>query len=257
MGLLSITWHYFWFAQAILYPALLVVLVRRGLQRAFPLFCLYVGYNSLHTITLLGMNYTPAVSGNQYYTADAVSTAVLAALSLGAVYELFRHAFGDYLVLRHFGTRSFRWGILILMAIATGLAWSAPASGDGHLMSVFYLLKRTMNLLLCGLLVLLFVCLRYFKLSWKSYPFAIALGFGILASANLAAYAIRSQIEPIARSVSTDILDIVSQGAALCSVIVWLLYALLPQPGSNAPANALPEHDLETWNRELERLLHP
>jgi hypothetical protein len=253
---LAIAWHGLWFTQAGLYPALLALLLRRRLHKEFPLFCLFIGYSSLHVTGQLVMNYAPRVSGDEYYAVDAASTAVLAALSLAVVHELFRHALNDCAVFGDLGAKPFRWGTILLIAVAIALAWTTPASGAGHVMSVFYLLKRTMNVLLCGLLMLLFVSLRYLRLSWKSYSFGIALGLGIVTSANLGAYAVRSQIEPIARNVSTDILDVISEGAALCSVVVWMVYLALPQRKPNAIVKPVPEHDLETWNQELERLLH-
>jgi hypothetical protein len=39
-----------------------------------------------------------------------------------------------------------------------------------------------------------------------------------------------------------------------CCVLVWLLYVFVPEPAPDV-VKELPEHDLEQWNAELQRLL--
>jgi hypothetical protein len=135
MRFLSTVWHWFWFAQAALYPLLLVLMLRRKIHEDFPLFFLYVACASLRENALLVMNYAPSVTGNQYYAAYAASTGVLAALSLGVAYELFRHAVPTYPALGNLGVRFFRWGTIVLIVVAVALAWSAPAGGTGHVIA--------------------------------------------------------------------------------------------------------------------------
>jgi hypothetical protein len=39
------------------------------------------------------------------------------------------------------------------------------------------------------------------------------------------------------------------------SVLIWFYYLLAPEKITTTSAVPLPEHNLEVWNRELERLL--
>lgn len=254
MTILSQVWHWFWFAQTGLHVVLLALLMWRRFYGDYPVFFLYTAFASLQTAALLAMNYMPAVSGDQYYAVYLSSSGVLTVLRFAVVYELLRHVLQNYPALRNLGTRVFCWATIILVAAAIALAWFAPANGSGHVMSVIYVLARTADLLLCGLLLLLFVFRRLFHLSWRSCTFGIALGLGILASADLAIYAIRSQIEPLARNLSTDVLDLMTQCATFCSVLIWTIYIVAPERQPQALVR-LPEHDLETWNQELQRLL--
>jgi hypothetical protein len=41
------------------------------------------------------------------------------------------------------------------------------------------------------------------------------------------------------------------------AVLIWFYYLLTPGKVAVKPAVPLPEHNLEAWNRELERVLHP
>jgi hypothetical protein len=254
MSILSQAWHWFWFAQTGLHLALFGWLMRRRFYGDYPIFFLYTGFASLHTSALLAMNYMPSVSGDQYYAFYLGSSGVLTVLRFAVVYELLRHVLQNYPALRNLGTRAFCWATIILVAAAIFLAWFAPASGSGHVMSVVFVLARTADLLLCGLLLLLFLFRRLFNLSWRSCTFGIALGLGVLASADLATYAIRAQVEPLTRNLNTDVLDLMTQFATFCSVLVWMIYIASPERQHQAVVR-LPEHDLETWNQELQRLL--
>lgn len=254
MALISQLWHWLWFAHTGFHASLFALLIWRRFYKQFPGFVAYVGFASLQTTALLVMNYSPFVSGDQYYVVYVATTGILAALSFAVVYELLGHVLSEYPLLHNLGTRFFCWTTTGLIVVAIALAWLAPASGGDRVMSVIFVLRRTVDLLLCGLLLLLFIFPRYFNLSWRSHTFGIALGLGILASAELGAYAIRSQIEPVTRNLSEDVLELVTQAATLFSVLVWTAYVLAPERKSQ-PRSSLPAHDLETWNQELQRLL--
>ncbi|HYA23696.1 MAG TPA: hypothetical protein VEF05_06020 [Terriglobales bacterium] len=257
MTLLSYIWHGFWFAQSGLRVLLLLLVLRRKFYKPYPVFAVYVGWAALRSVILLFMNYAPFVSGNQYYQVHAASSVIDAVLRWGIIYEMFDHVFRDYATLRNLGPKLFRWATLALIIGAIVLAWFAPASGLGRVMSTLYAMERNVNVLLCGLLIVLLALAQYFRLSWRSPVFGIALGLGIMAASDLGTYAIRSQIEPISRNLSTDVLDLIIQAATLCCVLIWTAYLLAPERKPVARVVQLPPHDLETWNHELERLLHP
>jgi hypothetical protein len=248
-------WHWLWFAQTGLNVILLVVLVVRRSYRNFPIFVSYVSWRALESGMLLWMNYSSSVSGNQYAIVFAAGRAIDAGLALAMVAEIFKQMMGPYPALRRSGIAVFRWVTIALLMLDVALAWLAPATGDGHVMSGFYILDRTVNTLLCGLLVLLFVFPRLVGLFWRSQAFGIALGLGILAAASLATSAIRSQVEPIARTKLVDIMDVVTHATYLSSILIWITYLLAPQRAWPTIVSRPPDHNLETWNEELRRLL--
>ncbi|MGA7358541.1 MAG: hypothetical protein WCF73_18450, partial [Candidatus Sulfotelmatobacter sp.] len=53
----------------------------------------------------------------------------------------------------------------------------------------------------------------------------------------------------------TYILDFVIMATYHVCVLIWFYYLLVPQRNAATSAVPLPEHNLELWNRELERLL--
>lgn len=248
-------WHCIWFAQAGLHFVLAWLLIHRKFFRLLPVFVVYVIWVASLSAILLWMNYSPFVSGSLYWAVYSLEVTGSTALRFAILYELFRRVLSGYPTLHKSGFDLLRWSIIFLIAVAIVLAWLAPAGGAGRLMAMVYALERTANVLLCGLMIFLFVLASYFRLSWRSHVFGIALGFGVMAACSLGIYAIRSQIEPLARNVSTDVLDLMTQGATLCSVLIWIGYVLAPERKPPA-VRRLPDHNLETWNQELERLLH-
>jgi hypothetical protein len=255
MPLIRLVWHCLWFLQVILNVALSLVLIERRSYGNFPIFFTYITWRAIEGTVLLGMNYAPFVSGNEYAAAFAVGRAVDAVLALAMVSEVFKQLMSSYPVLRNLGITLLRWATVVILLVVVALAWFAPAAGEGHLMSGFYVLDRTVNSILCGLLLLLFAFPRLIGFSWRSKAFGIALGLGIFASLSLATSAVRSQIEPIARNQAADIMDLIAHGTFLCSILVWMGYSLMPVRDSPRIVKTLPEHDLETWNQELQRLL--
>lgn len=253
---IRLLWHCFWFLQIAVNGALSFVLIQRRWYREFPFFVTYITWRAVEGVVLLGMNYAPFVSGTEYAVAFALGRAFDAALALAIVSEIFKHVISSQRALRNFGTALFRWVTIVLLVGVVALAWLAPAAGEGRLMAGFYILDRTVNSVLCGLLLLLFIFPRMIGVSWRSQVFGIALGLGILATLSLAMSAVRSQIEPIARNHVSDIMDLLTHGTYLSSILVWTAYSLMPERHSPRALKALPDHDLETWNQELRRLLH-
>lgn len=122
-------------------------------------------------------------------------------------------------------------------------------------MATFDVLQRTVDTLQCGLLVFLFGFWAYFRLSWRSHAFGIAVGLGTLISVNLATAAIRSQIEPATPTLGSNLCTLVGEASNLGCVLLWLAYILSPERPQQPVVRSLPEYDLENWNQELRRFL--
>ena len=251
---LSWFWHALWIVRPLLQAVLLAVMIWRKQYRVFPIFVLYIGHGVLQTIVLLAMDYAPFINGRQYFMAYTVGSVVATALSFGVIYEVFKHVVRDYPALRALGITVFRWVGVLLMLLTIVLAWFAPGTGAGQVMAKFYVIERTVSLLQSALLISLLLFSRYFSISWRSHAFGIALGFGIYASVNLAVYAIRARIEPAGTNSVTDLLTLTIGAVYLCSVVVWMAY-LFAREEIPAGTRAVPQHDLDSWNQELRRLL--
>ena len=198
---------------------------------------------------MIAMYESSAISGDQYTIAYSIAFGIETAFSLGILYEIFSHVFRNYPIVERWGKTIFRW-VTALLFLFGGLGLAAYTGSYGvRLIFVVLLLNRTVSILLCGLLCTLFVFAARLGLSWRNHIFGIALGIGILASADLTASAVSSQTG-LTYHVA---LNYFLMGAYHCSVLVWIFYLAVPER-SYAPVG-IPQHDLDTWNLELKRLL--
>jgi hypothetical protein len=253
---LFLAWHIAWFARVILSVALFLAVITRKVYKQFPLFAVYSGWIAIAGTLLLVMNYTDAVSGNQYFAGVAASNGVETVLAFAIIYQMFAQTARRYPPVKGLGGFVFRAITLAFLAIAIALAWFAPARGPSQLTSMYFVIQRTLRTLQCGQLVFLFLFCGYFRLPWRGRAFGIALGLGILSSTSLAINAIHSQT--VAKWDQTEyFLRLLSDLTYLTAISVWLKYLLMPEKVTPSTGGSLPPHDLGPWNRELERLLEP
>jgi len=118
-------------------------------------------------------------------------------------------------------------------------------------MLVVNLLDRAASIAQCGLLLGLFLFAAYMGLSLRSNVFGIALGLGIYSAVTLAAAAIRTQFG----YVGITALNYITMATYHVSVVIWLVYLWAPEHSTQYAAKTVPEHDLEAWNKELQRLI--
>jgi hypothetical protein len=118
-----------------------------------------------------------------------------------------------------------------------------------------HLLEQTIYLVEAGLLVVIFLLSSYFSLFLDRPLFGIALGMSFSAFVHLATWAVAANAGlPTPRRV---ILDFVNMATYHVCVLIWFYYLLVPREVATKSAVPLPENNLDVWNRELERLVHP
>lgn len=248
--LLRPLFYYLWIAPHILLGVILLLLIRRRLYKQFSMFLLYAVFELVQfTVLLAVFIHSGSLADERYRGAFALGTAISAGLRFGIIYEVFAEVFRNYNALSESGRVWFRRATIILLLIGVALAGTHGNGADGFLL-VVPILDRTVSLMQCGLLMFLFLFSRYFALSWRNSAFGIALGFGILASSELANSAIRSQI-----GIGSDLLDNLGMAIYHGCVLIWIFYLVAPERSIDHRALRPPENNLEVWNEELQRLL--
>jgi hypothetical protein len=119
------------------------------------------------------------------------------------------------------------------------------------------LADRTVDVIQCGILLLLVIFSKYLRLCWRDYALGIALGLGIYAAVDLsiASILVSTTNLPIAQQKLIAVrMSALSMSTYLICVLMWLVYALLPERATKT-VTTIPEHDLAAWDQELERLL--
>jgi hypothetical protein len=244
-------WYYLWIVPHLLLAVVLGALIWRKLYRQFPIFSAYLAFELVQFLVLFTMAKLQSVTNLQYALAYSVGLALSIALRFGVIYEISAHLFRNYGVLGRFGKPLFRWIATALLPLGLLFAYASGGHDVTRLVSVLAVLERAASILQCGLLLGMFVFSSYLGLSWRSYVFGIALGLGIFASVELAVSAIRSETGFIyGRS-----LDYLTMATYHCCVLIWAFYLWAPERSSQYALRVLPQSDVETWNKELQRLM--
>jgi lysylphosphatidylglycerol synthetase-like protein (DUF2156 family) len=122
-----------------------------------------------------------------------------------------------------------------------------PSHADAPgVVKALLLLERSVRIMQCGLLGLLFLLSLYFGLPWRSHLFGIAVGFGLFASIDLAAAAMRSQFGFSAASAYSQIRNT----AYVCFVLIWIFYLLTSKPAAHQ-LDKVCHRELDKWNQVL------
>jgi hypothetical protein len=172
-------------------------------------------------------------------------------LRFAVIHEIFHHVFRSYPALQQLGGRLFRWSTILLMIAAVLLvAYSSGANLD-PVSLVYVVINRAVNIMQVGLMVLLLLLVKYLGLSWSSYDFPMALGFGLYSSVMLVDTALQAHFGAFFDPLLTNQ---ITCGAYTFCVLVWLTGLLLPQQATR-PVELPTTHELENWNAALQRLL--
>ncbi len=233
----------------------LVVFLSRGLRRQLPFFFALMVFHLVYFVAG-ALAYAYALSDpkrlTQFYQWVIVTGLVAGAIfELGVLYEL-----SNQLLLSRFkfwkNFRTFlRWtaaGLLLLASIISAVL----ARGEmAKVMAVFQALNFSSNLVEIGLLLALLLFARVLGISWRSLPAGIALGLGISACAEMSASALISQLgnKPYVT------VDFIRMAAYHVSVLVWLIYLVLPDRRKPFVGPGLKMSDLEVHLRDIERMV--
>jgi hypothetical protein len=244
---LSATDYLLWVASAVLLVLTAGSLVRHKLVRELPLFSLYVLFQVCRCFMLAG---THRIGYAEYFYSYWAAQAISTVLGFGVLYELYCKLFCNYDAIQQLGGVLFGFAAVFLLAVAVLTAASAPGADSAGLIKALVLLERSVRVMQCGLLLFLFLLSFYFGLAWRNYLFGIALGFGVFASIELVAIAVRSQIGASADTAWSHV-----NGAAYsCGVLIWVCYLLAPKRAPQQ-SGAFPHNELEKWNQALLEIL--
>src|SRR5271157_2622778 len=226
-----------WLAGPLLQITLLIFMVRRKYDKAFPRFFSYILFQTLKSACLfVAYRYFPESYFDAYWTGNAVSV-IFAVVVMD---EILHSLFTEYGGIQSLGTTIFRWscGLLLLLAIIGALS-SGEAGGDRVVAAVFAF-DRSMRLMQVGLFLLLLLLCRLLKNCWRQPVFGIALGFGVFASVEL----ILVSVVMWSGNGHAAMISLLKSTAYNAVTLVWIGYLkqqphLVPQVETEASANGL------------------
>ena len=250
----SILWHYLWVAPNVLLLFLGFLVWRRGLHRQYPAFLAFAIVGGLEQLTLYASDVIPWVSAEAFWNILWAGLLIEAVLKFVLIGELFAHIFGPYPSLAKLGKTLARVVGVVLVFVAAAVAAFSPVSNSHLIVSGPHLLGQTVYAIESGLLLFIFVFSAYFGLRSNRTALGICLGLAISACVHLAAWAVAANNTSKEASILLDFLKMATYHAC---VLIWFYYLLVPPKFATKSAVLIPEHNLEIWNRELERFLQP
>jgi len=249
---LTLTDYLLWGTAEILLVMACAAILRRRLVYQFPVFFVYAAFNVLRTAVLFTIHLLQLqhrMGYADYFYAYWMTDAVSVVLGFAVIYyEIYCGVFQRYDALQRLGGILFACAGIALLVLA---AWAASAPGaETGVVGAVLLLERSVRLMQCGLVLFLFLAAFYFGLPWQNYRFGIALGFGVFASIELAAVAVRSHMGASVAAACSQI----NSAAYSSGVMIWLCYLLAPKPALQY-AGVVQYNDLEKWNQALLEIL--
>jgi hypothetical protein len=249
----SFLWHYGWIAPNILTVILAGLIWRHGIHKRYPAFFGYLLFASVEGLTLYALDLAPSISFTTWWYAFWVGTIMEGIFKFVVVAELLHHLLHPWPSIARLGRNLVSGaGVLLVLLAAVTAAFAAPDNtplcvGGAHILS------QALYLTEAGVIVSIFVFAACFKIPWDRTTFGIALTFGIVWCEHLAVWALIAG--GVFRNRGWE--DFANMGAYHLGILIWFYFILVPQKITTKSAVIFPDHNLEVWNQEVERFLHP
>ncbi len=250
LALMHLRYIYYalWIAPVPVFLCLALLMVRRKLNGTLPLFFSFV----IFEIAQFGVAfYTYHESWRLYFYLYWVLATMETAFAFGVLYEVFVGVFEPFADLRELGRIIFRWAALVLTLAATLLVTTAkPMPNATRLYAALVNLMRSVEVMQCGLVLLMLLCSAYLGITLKHRIFGIALGFGVIAAVDLIAVTVLANLGQQAAT----FVKLSKMGVYNLSALLWLGYLYageLERKPTRQFAHA------ERWDYALAAALHP
>lgn len=238
-----------WTVPIVLQFVIGLTMVLRRLYKEFPFFFSYTLFHVLkQTITLtiyLRKGYT------SFFALSWTAELIGGILGLLVIQEIFTRVFSPYVGLKRLGEVLFRWSFVMLIFLALMSALFTPGSDLHKFMAALLIVQRSLRVIQLGLLFFLFIFVSCFGLSWRHYLVGIGLGFGLYAAADLAMLALITTVG----SSAANVFNLVRSAAYNCTVLIWIVYFLVPVREVKRAVYSVPSTRLEEWNSALLQVL--
>jgi len=230
----------------LLYVWLTVIVFRRKIHSRFPVFTAYAVFTVCAGFARLLVLRNSSV---YFYTYWWTELGFLI-LSIAALHEAFRSVFVGFYLLRWF--RWFYFGGIVMIAASSILNSIFNRPVQVHpLFRIILDFATPINCIQAAIFGLFYVCTKLLNVSFRRYPFAIVLGFGISAIGTLIPHAIRSMFGK-----SFD--NFVVYGPSVSYYItlgVWLSAFLRREPADDEPASPLSPEQMTHEVRQYTRVM--
>jgi hypothetical protein len=235
-------------AAPIMQVLLLGTLIKRRVRPSVPMFFNYAVFGIVAVVLQLAL--VPRISPAQYFYLYWTIEALNAMLAFAVIYEVFVNILKPYTALIDFSKMLFWWaaGFLLLASVLTALASSASGTA-AKICAAVVLFERVVQLMQCGLLLLLLSFETRLGLSWRSHSMSIALGMGVYSACNLGLSFMHDHF-PAWQSK----MNIANTVLCLGIFAMWQINFMLPEPQRRNVQDSPTRLIFQRWNEALSGL---
>jgi hypothetical protein len=235
---MSIFTYASWILGPILQVLLIVFMVRRSFQNAFPRFFSYILFQLVKS-GILALFYH--FRSDDYFYAYWTGNAISVFLGVMVMDEIWSQLFAPFRAIQSVGTIIFRWACVVLFCVALVMAISTQAEAADRFVAAVFNFDRTMRLMQCGLAVLLLFFSRVLRSFSRQQVFGIAFGFGLFAAIELV-------LVSILTAYGTRHIAAISLTKSLAYNAVTLMWVFYVRKGLPVAKPATSTHEIADWN---------
>jgi hypothetical protein len=240
-----------------LWAALAILFWSKGLQRRFKAMGSYLALRAISTPVLMLVLYAESkpwgidhhLAQEIYYFGFFSTYLVSTVLLFFICIEVFRAALAAFPGIAKLAIVIFRWAAVVSMLVSlTSISYAHK--GIYIIADVCYGLMHSVSVLELCLLAFLCLSMNALRLTVRDLAFGIALGFGVLSSADFIGASLISRVASL-----TDPLQFVYEILILGTLAIWTVYSIRPEP-VRKPVLMPASSTIYRWNEIASALGH-
>jgi hypothetical protein len=245
-------------AELVLWAALAILFFSKGLQRRFPAMGNYLALRAISTPVLMLVLYEESRPwgighhiGRIYYFGFFATYLASTVLLFFICIEVFRSALAAFPGIAKLAIVIFRWAAVVSMIVSLS-SITYGHRGTYLIADVSYGLMHSVSVLELCLLAFLCLSMNALRLTVRDLSFGIALGFGVMCSAD---FILASWISRVASPSLVDPLQFVYESLILGTLAIWVVYCVIPEP-VRKPVLMPASSTIYRWNEIASALGH-
>src|SRR3984957_3224636 len=243
-------------AEVVLWAALAILFLSKGLHRRFPAMGYYLALRAIATPALMLVLYLKTKpwgrdfhAGQIYYFGFFATYLASTVLLFFICIEVFRSALAAFPGIAKLAIVIFRWAAVVSIIVSlTSISYAHK--GLALIADVCYGLMHSVSVL--ELCLLAFICLgmNALRLTVRDLSFGIALGFGMMSLADFILSSLMSRATSLA-----DPLQFVYESLIIATLAIWMVYSIIPEP-ARRPVLMPASSTIHRWNEIASALGH-
>jgi len=227
---------------------LVILLFRRGVRRHFPLFFTF----SLYSVAVGVARLVTVNSYRTYFYVFWWTDAILLALSLVALHEVFYWVYEDFYRLRWFQFLYYG-AIALVLAVSIWNAIVSPPVQAHPVIGLILDIAIAINFIQLAIVAVFGALLKPLFVPFRRYPFGIVAGFGASVMGPLIGYFAISVFGTKVESFTQNL----SAVAYILALAVWIITFFRQEPEEKAWTPPMPPHEMLRMAREYLEVLKP